>query len=104
MTDRLELHVSEEDAHREPLAAKLAEMFIADGTITRVDARGRAVDAEGNYTEGEWDARREEYFPNQTPTDPPAPTEPAPTEPAPTEPSPVVKDSGKTVTSKATAK
>ena len=67
MADRHEIHLSEKDYAGEPLAARLADILIAEGTITRVDTLGRAVDEYGEYTEGTWDSREGKYIPNDEP-------------------------------------
>lgn len=61
----LELHVDEITRASEPLAAQLLDVLYDEGLIKRVDGEGRAVDKDGNFTEGEWDARLEKYFPNE---------------------------------------
>lgn len=68
--DRYEIYVSEEDARREPVATAVAEAMFAAGLIHRVDARGRAVNTDGEYTEGKWDVDRERYIPHDRPKDP----------------------------------
>lgn len=97
MADRNELHLSERDYAEEPLAAKLAEFLIDEGLVTRVDTRGRAVDADGNFTEGEWDDVREKYIPNKVKStvDPTPELDPTP------EPEPAAKPEPKRAPSKA---
>lgn len=75
MADRAELYLSENDYRSEPLAAKLADILIGEGAITRVDARGRAVDENGEYTEGTWDEAKEKYIPNTIVVDEPVKAE-----------------------------